>query len=49
MRCAILTVSTSVAAGRSDDLSGPALARAVEALGAEVVARSVLSDDRATI
>lgn len=49
MRCAILTVSTSAAAGTGDDLSGPALAAAAEALGAEVVTRSVLRDDRAAI
>ncbi|MDA8069813.1 MAG: MogA/MoaB family molybdenum cofactor biosynthesis protein [Actinomycetota bacterium] len=49
MRCAILTVSTSAAAGTGDDRSGPALAAAVEALGAEVVTRSVVRDDRAAI
>jgi molybdopterin adenylyltransferase len=49
MRAAIITVSTSVAAGRAQDTSGDALAAAVSALGAEVVAREVLADDRAGI
>ena len=49
MRCAILTVSTSVAAGTGEDLSGPALAGAVRALGAEIVAQAVLADDRVAI
>jgi molybdenum cofactor synthesis domain-containing protein len=49
MRCAILTVSTSAAAGLSEDRSGPALADAVRALGGEIVARTVLADDRAAI
>ena len=49
MRCAILTVSTSVAAGVGEDLSGPALADAVSALGAEIVVRAVVKDDRAAI
>ncbi len=49
MRAAIITVSTSVAAGRAQDSSGDALAAAVSALGAEVVAREVLADDRAGI
>lgn len=46
MRCAVLTVSTSSAAGRSDDVSGPALAQAATAAGAEVETRAVLPDDR---
>jgi molybdenum cofactor synthesis domain-containing protein len=49
MRAAILTVSTSVAAGQTEDRSGAALAEHVEAAGAEIIARDVLADDRAAI
>lgn len=49
MRAAILTISTSVAAGRAQDSSGDALAAAAAQLGAEVVVREVLSDDRGAI
>jgi molybdenum cofactor synthesis domain-containing protein len=49
MRTAILTVSTSVAAGQSEDRSGVALAELAQAAGAEVVTRDVLPDDRAAI
>jgi molybdopterin adenylyltransferase len=49
MRCAILTVSTSLAAGHGEDLSGPALADAAAGAGAEVVARDVASDDAVAI
>ena len=49
MKTAILTVSTSVAAGQTEDLSGAALAEHAEAVGAEVVARDVVADDRAAI
>jgi molybdenum cofactor synthesis domain-containing protein len=49
MRCAILTVSTSVSAGDGEDLSGPALAEAAAAAGAEVVAQGLVSDDAAAI
>jgi molybdopterin adenylyltransferase len=45
MRCAILTVSTSLAAGQGEDVSGQALADAAAAAGAEVVARGIVSDD----
>ncbi|HET9721176.1 MAG TPA: MogA/MoaB family molybdenum cofactor biosynthesis protein [Solirubrobacteraceae bacterium] len=45
MRTAILTVSTSVAAGRTDDLSGAALAELAAQAGAEVVVRDVVADD----
>jgi molybdenum cofactor synthesis domain-containing protein len=45
MRCAILTVSTSLAAGQGEDVSGPALAAAASVAGAEVLARDVVSDD----
>lgn len=49
MHTAILTVSTSVAAGQTEDLSGQALAEHATAAGAEVVARDVLPDDRVAI
>ena len=49
MRAAILTVSTSVAAGRNEDTSGRALAELSAAAGAEVVASEVVSDDRDAI
>ncbi|HEY5427921.1 MAG TPA: MogA/MoaB family molybdenum cofactor biosynthesis protein [Solirubrobacteraceae bacterium] len=49
MKAAILTVSTSVAAGQTEDLSGAALAQHAQAAGADVVARDVLPDDRAAI
>ncbi len=49
MRTAILTVSTSVAAGQTGDRSGAALAEQAQAAGAEVVTRDVLADDRAAI
>ncbi len=45
MRTAILTVSTSVAAGRGEDRSGAALAERAQAAGAQIVARDVLPDD----
>jgi len=49
MRTAILTVSTSVAAGRTEDRSGAALAELALAAGAEIVALDVLADDRPAI
>ena len=49
MKAAILTISTSVAAGRTEDTSGRALAELSEAAGAEVVASEVVSDDREAI
>jgi molybdopterin adenylyltransferase len=49
MQAAILTVSTSVAAGETEDRSGAALAEHAEAAGAEVVTRDVVADDRAAI
>jgi len=49
MRCAILTVSTSVAAGATEDGSGTALAEQARAIGAEVVTRAVVGDDAAVI
>lgn len=49
MRAAIITVSTSVARGEREDLSGAALARHAEAAGAQVVASEVVADDRRAI
>jgi molybdopterin adenylyltransferase len=49
MKAAIITISTSVAAGTSEDRSGVALAQAAAAAGAEVVAREVIADDRPAI
>ena len=46
MKAAIITISTSVAAGRNEDLSGEILAQLAQQAGAEVVAREVISDDR---
>lgn len=49
MKAAILTVSSSVAAGRGEDLSGAALAAHLKAAGAELVQRRVVGDERAAI
>ena len=49
MRAAILTISTSRAAGDRADESGDALADFASALGLEVVGREVLPDDRELI
>ena len=49
MKTAILTISTSVAAGETEDVSGAALAECAQAAGAEVVARDVVADDQAAI
>jgi molybdenum cofactor synthesis domain-containing protein len=49
MRTAILTVSTSVAGGQTEDLSGTALAEHATAAGAEILAQDVLPDDRPAI
>ncbi len=49
MRVAILTVSTSVAAGTTEDRSGIALAEQAQAAGAEIVARDVLPDQQPAI
>jgi molybdenum cofactor synthesis domain-containing protein len=45
MRAAILTVSSSVAAGVNEDASGAALAELAAAAGAEVVAQATVPDD----
>jgi len=49
MKVAILTVSDRSARGEREDASGPALRKAVEALGHEVAAAEIVADDRAAI
>lgn len=49
MRTAILTVSTSVAAGHNEDTSGRALAELAQQAGAEIVAQDVVADDAPSI
>jgi molybdenum cofactor synthesis domain-containing protein len=49
MRAVIITVSTSVAAGRTEDTSGLALAECARGAGAEVVANEVVTDDKEAI
>jgi molybdopterin adenylyltransferase len=49
VRAAVLTVSTSRAAGEGEDESGDALAEFAEGLGAEVVGREVIPDNRKLI
>ena len=49
MRAAIITISTSVAAGTTEDASGAILAEHAERAGAEVVARDIVADDLALI
>ena len=48
-RAAIITVSTSKAAGEGKDESGPRLAALAEQLGAEIAGRDLIPDDRAAI
>ena len=49
MRVSILTISDSVAAGKSQDRSGPSVSARCRDLGWEVVSSAVLPDDRAAI
>jgi molybdopterin adenylyltransferase len=49
VKTAILTISTSVAAGRNEDTSGELLAELATAAGAEVYAQEIVSDDRQAI
>jgi molybdopterin adenylyltransferase len=49
MRAAIVTISSSVAAGATEDTSGEILAELTEQAGGEVVAREVVTDDEAAI
>ena len=47
-RAAVVTISTSLAAGEGDDVSGPALVKLCEAAGLEVQ-HEVVADDRESI
>jgi molybdenum cofactor synthesis domain-containing protein len=49
MQTAVLTISTSVAAGRTADTSGDKLAAAATEAGADVIAQDTITDDRAAI
>jgi molybdopterin adenylyltransferase len=49
VRAAVVTVSTSRAAGKGGDQSGDALAEFAEGLGAELAGREVVPDDREQI
>jgi cyclic pyranopterin monophosphate synthase len=49
LRAAIITISTSKAAGHGEDESGARLGEFAERLGAHVVAREVIADDREAI
>jgi molybdopterin adenylyltransferase len=46
---AVVTISTSKAAGRGEDESGARLARLVQRLGGEVIASELIADDRVLI
>jgi molybdopterin adenylyltransferase len=49
IRAAVITISTSRAAGEGEDESGAALAALAERIGAEVVGREVITDERELI
>jgi molybdenum cofactor synthesis domain-containing protein len=49
MTAAVITVSTSKAAGKGQDESGPALAELAASLGLEVAGSEIVSDDREQI
>ena len=49
MRAAIVTISTSKAAGEGSDESGPALAEFARSLGADIDGEDLVPDDRALI
>lgn len=49
MRAALITISTSKAAGEGTDESGPRLVALAEELGAAVAGREVIGDDRKVI
>lgn len=49
MRVSVLTVSDSVASGKSEDRSGPAVIARCKELGWEIAASAVLPDERAGI
>jgi len=49
MRVSVLTISDSVAAGKAEDGSGPAVVARCQNLGWKIVSATVLADDRAAI
>jgi molybdopterin adenylyltransferase len=49
MRAAVITVSTSRAAGEAEDESGPALAELVRSLGLEIAGAEIVTDDAEAI
>jgi molybdopterin adenylyltransferase len=49
VQTAILTISTTLARGEGDDVSGDLLARLATEAGCEVVVRDVVGDDKGTI
>jgi molybdopterin adenylyltransferase len=49
MRVSVLTISDSVAAGKAEDGSGPAVVARCQNFGWEIVSATVLADDRAAI
>jgi molybdopterin adenylyltransferase len=49
MRIAVVTISDSVSSGKHEDRSGPAVATRCKELGWQIVASSVLPDDRVAI
>ena len=49
MRVSVLTISDSVAAGKYQDQSGPAVVARCRELGWRIVSTAVLADDRAAI
>jgi molybdopterin adenylyltransferase len=49
VKTAVITISTSVAAGENEDVSGETLAELAQQLGAEIVASEVVSDDARAI
>ncbi len=49
MRAAVITISTSKAAGEGEDESGPALVALAEGVGAEVIGTEVIGDERTLI
>jgi molybdopterin adenylyltransferase len=49
MRVSVLTISDSVAAGKSEDRSGPSVAARCTELGWMIVSSAVRADDRTTI
>jgi molybdopterin adenylyltransferase len=49
MRIAVVTISDSVSSGKHEDRSGPAVATRCKELGWQIVASTVLRDDRSAI